>query len=188
MSPLPPPEERSLRAIGARRRTPGAPKVGEIIQQLRALAKDSDALVSLFDAGAVAGERHLYSAWAHLGRARGRGETRLRDRGAELALFVAGDDQLPRALEKVGVTERTEEFVLVAEKPRDPTELLAGFGLVADPAVYPRPPTGATMERLGIGPAERTAVPESAWEGLVLERVALIELSAPAGRAAAAKK
>jgi tRNA threonylcarbamoyladenosine modification (KEOPS) complex Cgi121 subunit len=185
--PLPPPEERTLRALGARRRTPGAPKVGEIIAQLRTLAKGSEALVAVFDARAIAGERHLYSAWAHLGRARGRGETRLRDRGAELALFVSGDDQLPRALEKVGVTDAAEEFVLVVEKPREPAELLAGFGLVADGSVYPRAPTAATLERLGIGDAERSTVPESAWEGLVLERVALVELSAPAGRASAGK-
>jgi tRNA threonylcarbamoyladenosine modification (KEOPS) complex Cgi121 subunit len=185
--PLPPPEERSLRAVGGRRKAPTSPRVGEIVQTLRGLARDSEALVALFDATAIAGERHLFSAWAHLGRARARGESRLRDRGAELALFVAGDDQLPRALEKVGVTDRTEEFVLLAEKPRDPLELLEAFGLIADPSVYPRPPTVATLTRLGIGDAERAAVPESGWEGLVLERVALVELSAPAGRAAATK-
>ena len=187
MPPLPPAEERTLRAIGARRRVAGAPKVGEVVQRLRALAQDSEALVALFDARAIAGERHLYSAWAHLGRARGRGETRLRDRGAELALYVAGDDQLPRALEKVGVSDGADELVLVAERPREPADLLGTFGLDADPSVYPRAPTTGTLERLGIGAAERAAVPESAWEGLVLERVALIELSAPAGRPSAAK-
>jgi tRNA threonylcarbamoyladenosine modification (KEOPS) complex Cgi121 subunit len=187
MTPLPAPEERTLRAIGARRRAAGAPRVAEIIARLRELGKGSESLVALFDARAIAGERHLYSAWAHLGRARGRGETRLRDRGAELALFVAGDDQLPRALEKVGVSDRTEEFVLVAEKPHEPSELLAGFQLLRDDTVYPRAPSAATLERLGIGEAERSALPEAAWEGLVLERVALIELSAPAGRASAAK-
>jgi tRNA threonylcarbamoyladenosine modification (KEOPS) complex Cgi121 subunit len=141
----------------------------------------------VFDAGAIAGERHLYSAWAHLGRSRGRGESRLRDRGAELALFVAGDDQLPRALGKVGVSDATEEFVVVAEKPLDPGVLLERFDLAADPAVYPRPPNSATLVRLGISPTEQAAVPSTAWEGLVLERVALVELSPPAGRGAAEK-
>jgi tRNA threonylcarbamoyladenosine modification (KEOPS) complex Cgi121 subunit len=187
MVPLPPPEDRTLRAVGGRRRTPGAPTVAEIVRTLRSTGKESESLVALFDARAIAGERHLYSAWAHLGRSRGRGENRLRDRGAELALFVAGDDQLPRALEKVGVSESTEEFVLVAEKPHDPTALLERFGLVADPTVYPRPTTSGVLDRLGIGVAERTAVPPTAWEGLVLERVALVELSAPAGRPATPK-
>ncbi|MGA8542908.1 MAG: KEOPS complex subunit Cgi121 [Thermoplasmata archaeon] len=187
MPPLPPPEERTLRAVGARRRAPQKPSVPEIIRTLRTLAGESEALVALFDAEAVAGERHLYSAWAHLGRSRGRGESRLRDRGAELALFVAGDDQLPRALERVGVTDRTEEFVLVVERPLEPATLLERFELDPDPSAYPRTPTERTLERLGIGPAERAAVPASEWEGLVLERVALVELSAPAGRSAAAK-
>jgi tRNA threonylcarbamoyladenosine modification (KEOPS) complex Cgi121 subunit len=158
--------------------------VAQTIRTLREVAKESESLVALFDARAIAGERHLYSAWAHLGRSRGRGESRLRDRGAELALFVAGDDQLPRALEKVGVSDATEEFVLVAEKPRETDALLARFDLVADATVYPRPPTEATLDRLGITPPERESVPPAAWEGLVLERVALVELSAPAGRAA----
>ena len=183
MPPLPPPEDRTLRAVGARRSAPGVPSVGSIVATLRALAQESGGLVALFDAGAIAGERHLFSAWAHLGRARGRGETRLRDRGAELALFVAGDDQLPRALAKVGVSAGTEEFVLVAEKPLDPATLLARFDLVPADDVYPRPPTAGTLERLGITTGERTTVPTAAWEGLVLERVAMVELTPPAGRA-----
>jgi len=187
MTPLPAPEERTLRAVGARRVQPGAPTTSSIIATLRTLAKESPALVALFDARAVAGERHLLSAWAHLGRARGRGESRLRDRGAEFALYVAGDDQLPRALGKVGVSDATEEFVLVAERPLDPAELLPRFGLTPDPSVYPRPVDEALLERLGIVEAERRSVPPSAWEGLVLERVALLDLSAPAAHAAPVK-
>jgi tRNA threonylcarbamoyladenosine modification (KEOPS) complex Cgi121 subunit len=187
MPPLPPPEGRTLRAVGARRRATGAPSVAAIVRTLREVGKESESLVMLFDARAVAGERHLFSAWAHLGRARGRGVQRLRDRGAELALYVAGDDQLPRALEKVGVSDATEEFVLVAERPHDPAALLARFDLVEDPSVYPRPANADTLARLGVAPAERDAVPPTAWEGLVLERVALVELSTPAGRGTTTK-
>jgi len=180
MVPLPPPEERPVRAVGARRSRPGAPTTPAIVRTLRETAQESPALVALFDARAVAGERHLLSAWAHLGRARSRGETRLRDRGAEFALFVAGDDQLPRALARVGVSDATEQFVLVAERPHDPTALLERFELTVDPTAYPRSVDEALLERLGIGAAERSAVPPSGWEGLVLERVALLDLSAPA--------
>lgn len=182
MVPLPPPEERPVRALGARRAHAGRPTTPAIIRTLRELAKESPALVALFDARAVAGERHLLSAWAHLGRARGRGETRLRDRGAEFALYVAGDDQLPRALAKVGVSDATEQFVLVCERPHDPTALLPRFELTADTEAYPRPVDAAVLDRLGIEEAERRAVPPSGWEGLVLERVALLDLSAPAAR------
>ena len=188
MSPLPPPEERPLRAAGARRVHPGAPTTASIIRTLRDLAQESPALVALFDARAVAGERHLLSAWAHLGRARSRGEGRLRDRGAEFALYVAGDDQLPRALAKVGVSETTEQFVLVAEKPQDPIALLPRFELTSDPGAYPRGIDEALLDRLGIDAAERRAVPPAGWEGLVLERVALLDLSAPAAHAPPAKK
>jgi tRNA threonylcarbamoyladenosine modification (KEOPS) complex Cgi121 subunit len=182
MVPLPPPQERPVQAVGARRAHAGHPTTPAIIRTLRELASESPALVALFDARAIAGERHLLSAWAHLGRARGRGETRLRDRGAEFALYVAGDDQLPRALAKVGVSDATEQFVLVAERPHDPATLLGRFELTVDPGAYPRPVDRALLDRLGIESSERNAVPPSGWEGLVLERVALLDLSAPAAR------
>ena len=187
MTPLPSPEERTLRAVGGRRVRPGVPSTSVIVSTLRSLSKESPALVALLDARAVAGERHLLSAWAHLGRARGRGESRLRDRGAEFALYVAGDDQLPRALAKVGVSDSTEQFVLVAERPLDPVALLPRFELEGDPSAFPRPVDEVLLERLGIEEAERRAVPPTAWEGLVLERVALLDLSAPAAHPAPAK-
>lgn len=185
--PLPPPESRSLLAVGGRRRRPGLPTTATIVGTLRELGRESEALVGLFDARAVGGERHLLSAWAHLGRARARGESRLRDRAAELALYLSGDDQLPRALAKVGVGPTTVEVVLVAEKPRDPAALLGRFELDPDPSAYPRAVDTETLARLGIEPSEWAAVPPSAWEGLVLERVALLDLSAPAGRSATPK-
>jgi tRNA threonylcarbamoyladenosine modification (KEOPS) complex Cgi121 subunit len=185
--PLPPESERTLRAVGARRRTAGRPDVPSIVRTLRELATGSESLVALFDARSIAGERHLFSAWAHLGRSRGRGEARLRDRGAELSLYVAGDDQLPRALEKVGVGPSTQQVVLVAERPFDPAELLNRFELDPDATAYPRDPDATTLDRLGVTAEERANVPPSAWEGLVLERVALVELATPAKHAPPAK-
>ncbi|MFZ1023360.1 MAG: KEOPS complex subunit Cgi121 [Thermoplasmata archaeon] len=176
--PLPPSETRSLIAVGARRARPGIPTAAQLIQELRRLNATESAFVALFDAAAIAGERHLLSAWAHLGRARARGEERLRDRSAEYALFVAGDDQLPRALSKVGFSDTTEQFVVVMEKPRQPDAVLEAFGLEPDPAAYPRAPDATLLDRLGIDAADRSVVPEAIWEALVLERVALLELSA----------
>ena len=181
--PLPPPEERALQALGARRVSPGAPTAAELVRTLRTTVAESPGLVGLLDADAIAGERHLLSAWAHLGRSRSRGGARLRDPSAEFVLYVAGDDQLPRALARVGVSETTERFVVVAERPREPASLLERFGLVADPSAYPRPVTVATLERLGITEADRSAVPSTSWEGLVLERVALLDLAGAPARA-----
>ncbi len=187
MAPLPPPDERPLRALGARRASPPAPTAAELVGRLREIAQGSDALVAVLDADAVAGERHLLSAWAHLGRSRSRGAARLRDRSAEFLLYVAGDDQLPRALARVGVGPATQRFVVVVERPLEPAELLPRFGFVADPEAYPRPVTEPLLERLGIDAADRATVPASAWEGLVLEKVALVDLQPASTRAPTAK-
>ena len=177
VTPIPRSESRTLQALGARRPDEKPPPRPELVQILRRFAGEGDGIVALFDARAIAGERHLLSAWAHMGRSRARGESRLRDRGAELALYVTGEDQLPRALAKAGVADDSREFVLLVERPRDPETVLVSFGLVRDDSIYPRPPTESTLDRLGVSEAERNAVPPSAWEGLVLERVALLELS-----------
>jgi len=188
VTPIPRTETRTLQAIGARRSSGNSPSRSELVQALRRFAAEGDGIVALFDARAIAGERHLLSAWAHMGRTRARGESRLRDRGAELALYVAGDDQLPRALSKVGVAEDSQEFVLLVERPREPEAVLKAFGLTRDDSIYPRSPTEATLERLGVSEAERNAVPPTAWEGLVLERVALLELSSAHGTAEVTQK
>jgi len=175
--PLPPESDRPLRAAGATRALPGIPTAEDLVRRLRELAREDDRLVALVDAEAVAGERHLLSAWAHLGRSRSRGEARLRDRGAEFLIYLAGDDQLPRAVKKVGVTESTRSFVVAAERPRELPTLLDRLGLVADPSAYPRAPTEATLDRLEILAPDRQSVPADHWEGLVLERVALVDLT-----------
>ncbi|HEV2315993.1 MAG TPA: KEOPS complex subunit Cgi121 [Thermoplasmata archaeon] len=186
--PVPAPHERTLQAAGARRKSAGVPSTAQFVERLRGLNRDAEGFIAVFDARAIAGERHLLSAWAHLGRSRNRGEARLRDRSAEFALYVAGDDQLPRALRKVGVAEDSEEFVVVAERPRTVDDALAAFDLAAAPEIYPRAVTAATLDRLGITAEDRTVVPEAGWEGLVLERVAFVDLSAaPKGGAAPAK-
>jgi tRNA threonylcarbamoyladenosine modification (KEOPS) complex Cgi121 subunit len=177
VTPIPKSDTRTLQAVGARRQAESTPTRADLVQALRRFASEGDGIVALFDARPIAGERHLLSAWAHMGRTRARGESRLRDRAAELALYVAGDDQLPRALSKVGVAEDSREFVLLVERPRELDGVLATLGLVRDDTVYPRAPTVDTLERLGVSQAERDAVPPAAWEGLVLERVALLELS-----------
>jgi tRNA threonylcarbamoyladenosine modification (KEOPS) complex Cgi121 subunit len=187
VSPLPPPDQRPLQALGARRPAPGTPSTAELVRSLRALAQEVPQLVALFDARSIAGERHLLSAWAHLGRSRARGEPRLRDRGAEFALYVAGDDQLPRALSKVGISDESVEMVVVAERPLEPARVVERLGLSPDPSAYPRPVEEALLERLGITAPERGSVPTTAWEGLVLERVALVDLSAPASHGPTAK-
>ncbi|MHB1434797.1 MAG: KEOPS complex subunit Cgi121 [Thermoplasmata archaeon] len=175
--PLPPESERPLRAVGATRATPATPSADELIRRLRAIAREGESLVAVVDAEAVAGERHLLSAWAHLGRARSRGEARLRDRGAEFLIYLAGDDQLPRAVKKVGITESTRSFVVAAERPRELPALLEQLGLVTHPSAYPRAPTEATLDRLEISAEDRRTVPAAQWEGLVLERVALVDLT-----------
>ena len=180
-------------AWGARRPEGDRRGVRELIAEVRREvehrlgASSEERIVQLFDAEAIAGRLHLASALGRARRARARGTAVLSDPGAELVLFVAGSDQLPEALRRVGIGPSTREIVLVSA-PTLPLEeaasALRAAGLEPVPGIYPRPPARATLVRLGIDPRAAELLPPERWEALVVEAGAMVELA----RSAAARR
>lgn len=130
----------------------------------------------LLDADSVAGARHLASAVLHAERARQEGRAHLTDPGAELALYLAGWDQLPPALGRVGLREDSHSFVVVTSPGEWASPLLEALNLEPDPEAFPRAPSERTMARLGFSSADLRSAPPERWELLALELVALTDL------------
>lgn len=172
-------------AWGARRAPEDRRSGAELAQQLRSIhgpppgAGTEEPLAQLFDAGAIAGPAHLGSALDRSRRARGAGRARLTDPGAELLLYVAGSDQFPEALKRVGVQGDTREVVILfaprLEEPLARSRIQA-LGLELDPGVYPRTATASTLARLGVPPEALRSVPPDRFELLAIEAGALVEL------------
>lgn len=185
---LPPP---AFRAVGMSSR-PGSPLTWqERLARLRTLrAPESlDArpgvavrVRQLVDAEAIAGERHVATALARAERARRLGSAHLQDPSAEFALYLAGSDQLPEALQRVGVSASTRQFVLV-ESPAllALEEVSSRLELESDPTAYPRSPGEKTLERLGLGPEDLRTVPREGWELLAIEAGAWVDLPGASG-------
>lgn len=163
-----------------------APALLAIVREVmeRERASHPTAFAQVFDAAAVAGKVHLESAVARAARARARGRPRLSDAGAEVALFLAGTDQLPEALRRVGVGPDSRSVVLLLSPPRAAAELVSRLGMREDGSVYPRPATRATLLRLGLDAADLDSVGPERWEALAVEGGARVELS----RAASARR
>lgn len=166
-----------FRAEGGRRPSGDARAPRDLVAILQTERKAlSSGWLQILDAEAVAGWRHLASAYDHADRARRQGRAHFDDPGAELTLYAAGTDQWDVAVGRVGLSTTTTEVVLVASPPRDLGPIWQRLGLLPDPRVFPRAPTPRTLERLGYLPEEQGAIAPERWELLALEAVAQVDL------------
>lgn len=170
------PHEAILGATG-----PPVEDVAAWLARLQATAARLDLRVQALDADAVCGLAHLLSALAHAHRAFERGKNLARTLEVEWALCAAGVRQVGPALERVGVRRGTTRFAMLVTYEGEPVladdaaaALMRAAGLRPDEGALEFRP--AALRRLGVSDAELAAVPEDRWQGLALERVALLDL------------
>jgi KEOPS complex subunit Cgi121 len=151
------------------------------LAKLQATAARLGLRVQALDADSVCGLAHLLSALAHAHRAFERGKNLSRTLEVEWALCAAGVRQVGPALARVGVRRGTTRFAMlvlyegVLVLADDvAAELLAGTGLRPDDGALEFRPEA--LRNLGVTDAELAAVPRERWQGLALERVALLDL------------
>ncbi|MFQ5908745.1 MAG: KEOPS complex subunit Cgi121 [Thermoplasmata archaeon] len=148
--------------------------VQQFIRRLRQVAQDLGLEGQAFDADLVFGAEHLLVAWDHAERAFSRGSNVASDRMVEVLLFAAGERQIAKALEKMGVKEGQDHMVLLLAGEGDPDRLLTKLGLERDDRLLEGrvdmlPAFGFTKEEMATVDTDRVF-------DLVLERVALVGL------------
>ena len=126
------------------------------------------------NADLVCGVDHLRSAVAHALRAFEQGRNVSTTLAMETMLYASGERQISRATEKIGVGEGTERLAMVLFDVEDVEGILQSLGLARDDSVIDS--STAKIMRFGISKREMEAIPEEDWPGLVLERVAFVEL------------
>ncbi len=150
--------------------------VGDVETFIEGLRREADRAglqIQAFDADMVFGEDHLISALKHAERAFQRGTNVASDLMVEVLVYAAGERQISKALEKMGVKEGTEGLVVLALGEGDMNAFLEGTGLIRDDALVEGQPDhlrayGITEEEL------ETVSPERVLD-LVLERVAMVD-------------
>ena len=151
------------------------------LARLQATAARLGLRAQALDADAVCGLAHLLSALAHAHRAFERGKNLARTLEVEWVLCAAGVRQVGPALQRVGVRRGTARFALLVTYEGElsladdaAAALLEGAGLRPDDGALEFRPEA--LRRLGVTDAELAAVPRERWQGLALERVALLDL------------
>lgn len=147
------------------------------VDDLAGIGAAHDSVVQAFDAGLVAGERHLERAWACARRAIDRDVAIARNPAVEVLCYAAGRRQIDDALEMGVEAGRGPIVVLVASGDQDAAA--AAVRDLIDPADLESGADLGAPDRLceyfGIGDAE-VAATDADLETLVCERVALLSV------------
>ena len=134
--------------------------------------------LQLLRADRVYGADHLRHA-AHLAaRAVAEGRARSADLPTETLLYAAGERQVGRALDLLGLREGMDAVAAVAWGPGEALDAFArAEGWTRDDAALAGGP--AALDAFGVTPEERAMLPPARWGDLVLERVALVDVLKP---------
>lgn len=147
--------------------------VEAFVAALKAEAEARGVRAQAFDADMVFGEDHLLSAWEHAERALQRGTNVAADPMVEVLLYAAGERQIDKAIEKMGVKAGRGRVVLLIVGGEG-KGLMEALGLERDDAAVVG--ERSKLAAFGISEEELATVPPEQAFDLVLERVALVDL------------
>lgn len=152
-------------------------KVGRAEDFVRLLQQESEKLgirVQAFDADMIFGADHLQTAAEHAERSFARGSNIASDLMVEILVYAAGERQISKALQKVGVKDGQERVVLLTDAGEHLVNLLISLGLSRDDDVIQG--EREYLHEFGISKEELETVSSGKVFDLVLERVAFVEL------------
>ncbi|WP_338730205.1 KEOPS complex subunit Cgi121 [Haladaptatus sp. DJG-WS-42] len=148
------------------------------VTRLQDIGAATGCTIQAFDARYVVSEAHLRRAVELADRAFDRGENVADDRAVEILLYVAARRQINRALE-VGANEGECDLVVLVVEDRtgDETAAASAVGeLLTANETLGRYDETLVCDVFDIGEKERAAS-DASLEALVLERVALLDVS-----------
>jgi len=159
--------------------------VESFMQQLLLFSKEEQCVIQAFDAQLIYGEDHLISATMHAKRAFQQGTNATNSLALEILLYAAGERQIQKAINKIGVKQGRQQIVFLltdftdrkrkkgSEKPLL-HRLLTRFQLTRGEQT----PKGnrETLKCFGITDKELSTLPEEKYGDLILERVAMVDV------------
>ncbi|DAC72863.1 MAG TPA: hypothetical protein DSN98_03045 [Thermoplasmata archaeon] len=159
--------------------------IDEFVQQLLLFSKKENLVLQAFDAAAIYGKDHLISATTHAQRAFEQKTNATNSLALEILLYAAGERQIHKAIKKIGIRKGKQNiaFVIVDELKRKADgktydtvidKLLKEFHLTRDDKVLEG--DRDTLSRFGLTDHEIRTMPESKYNDLILEKVAMVDV------------
>ena len=146
--------------------------IENILLTISSLEKEHDSTVQLFRADRILGKEHIQTATELATRSWDSGNARSRTLGMEIMLYAAAERQISGAIDKLGITDITEELAIVIIGQINPEEVLSALNLeraddVLDAEEKDHSIFQISQEELNFASASE----------IVLERMALSELN-----------
>ena len=156
------------------------------VRKVREISTRMGIEIQVVDADLVCGKDHVISAVMHAVRSFKEKRNSTRSLSMELLLYLSGERQISRAIEKVGIKEGKERHVFVflgsddldyIEKSLTEDEaegIIRSLGMELDDGVMGV--SREKLERFGLTMEEIETVDKDKYGDLILEKVALVDL------------
>ncbi|HEX17238.1 MAG TPA: hypothetical protein ENG60_02355 [Thermoplasmatales archaeon] len=156
------------------------------VRKVREISTGMGIEIQVVDADLVCGKDHVISAVMHAVRSFKEKRNSTRSLSMELLLYLSGERQISRAIEKVGIKEGKERHVFVflgsddldyIEKSLTEDEaegIIRSLGMELDDGVMRV--SREKLERFGLTMEEIETVDKDKYGDLILEKVALVDL------------
>jgi len=148
-------------------------EIGSPAEFISSLARAEGEVLAV-NADMVCGRDHLLSAALHAWRAFRRGSNSADTLAMETLLYAAGERQISRAMDKMGVPAGASRLGLVLFNVPDPEGLIASLALQRRDEVLDA--SEEKLIRLGTSKEELGILPEQIRGDLALEMVAFVDL------------
>lgn len=152
----------------------------QFLQMMKEISKQYNVTIQFLDAAKIAGEEHVKAAVEKAIRAMERKTNISHELGVEILLYAAGTRQIQRALEMGIKEDKNEAAGVVIGEVENVERAIATLKKIAiedEVLKYTEKKKKAIIDYFHITPLELEAVGEEKIPKLVLERVALLDIS-----------
>ncbi len=166
----------NIQIIGCRGKIESAEKfIEDARDHVLKFYSDGEFLLQFLDADKILGKEHVHSAIEHAQRAFERKKNISSTLAMEILIYAAGEPQISNALAKIGLKDGCERIAMVVDGKLDIEGLLAHLNLKRDDEVLEF--KEFKLKEFGISENEISTVGKEKLKDLVLERVAMVDVS-----------
>ena len=161
--------------------------IDHVVNDLNELGRKTNVMIQLFNADLIFSKLHVVSAVEHAIRSFQQNQNATSTLALEVLLYIAGVRQIHKAIKKVGITNTIKEFIIVIAggikgvpgfDGKLSNTLIDSVLTTTQLTQKNTEITGnlSTLKKFGISNDEIKMVDPAQYEGLILEKIAMVDI------------
>jgi KEOPS complex subunit Cgi121 len=157
------------------------------VKEIDTLGKTHKIMIQLINADLIFSKLHVISAVEHALRSFDHKDNATSSLNLELLLYLAGERQIHKAIKKVGITTHTTNFVIIIVSDIHNSNKYDGklSNTISDSVLETTQlkqinvdisGDRSTLSRFGISDEDIDTIKPDQYEGLILEKIALVDI------------